>query len=156
MRVAMRVTVAVCLGTFLAMLAAAAVDESKPVADVDQQDAIAVAHKFRQSLSRGEGDVALSTLAEDVVIFEQGGVERSRTEYASHHLAADMAFLAGLETEIVQQWVFADDELVILASEIRQHGIYKGTEMDRVTTETLVLARGPSGWLISHIHWSGE
>ena len=156
MRVATPATVAGCLGTLFAALALVAFAETKPVADVDQQDAIAVAHKFRQSLSRSEGDVALSTLAEDVLIYEQGGVERSRTEYASHHLAADMAFLADLETEIEQQRVFADDDLVIVASEIRQHGVYKGTETDRVTTETLVLAKGANGWLISHIHWSGQ
>jgi ketosteroid isomerase-like protein len=156
MRVAMRATIAVCLGTLLAVLALAAVDESKPVADVDRHDAIAVAHKFRQALSRSDGDAALSTLAEDVLIFEHGGVERSRAEYASHHLAADMAFLAGLDTEVVDQRVFADDDLVILASEIRQHGTYKGAEVDRVTTETLVLANGANGWLIGHIHWSGD
>ena len=156
MRVAMRVTAAVCLGTFCAMLALAAVVEPKPAAHADRHDAIAVAHRFRQALSRGDGDAALSTLAEDVLTFEHGGVERSRAEYASHHLAADMAFLAGLETDVVDQRVFADDDLVILASETRQHGTYKGTEVDRVTTETLVLANGASGWLISHIHWSGD
>ncbi|TDJ25068.1 MAG: DUF4440 domain-containing protein [Gammaproteobacteria bacterium] len=149
-------TAAVCLGAFGAMLALAAVVEPKLGIDADREGATAVARGFRRSLSRGKGDAALSVLAEDVVIFEHGGVERSRSEYASHHLGADMAFLAHLETEIVHQRVFAGDDLVILASETRQHGTYRGAEIDRVTTETLVLEKGAQGWRISHIHWSGD
>ena len=156
MRVLLRATVVVCLCVFGATWAISAEVGPKPIVDAARQDAIAVALKFRQSLSDHEREAALSTLAEDVVIFEQGAVERSRSEYASHHLAADMAFLADIETETVRQRVFANDDLVIMASELRQHGTFKGAEIDSITTETLVLEKGAQGWLISHIHWSGD
>ncbi len=43
---------------------------------------------FHEGLAARDSVTALSLLAEDVVIYESGGVEASREEYRSHHLPA--------------------------------------------------------------------
>ena len=47
-----------------------------------------VVRAFHEALAKGDSTTALSLLAEDVVIYEAGGVETSRDEYRSQHLAA--------------------------------------------------------------------
>src|SRR3990170_3043923 len=54
--------------------------------------AAAVVDAFHAALRRGDTKAALSYLAENALIYEAGGVERGREEYASHHLGADSAF----------------------------------------------------------------
>ncbi len=46
---------------------------------------------IHEALASGDSVTALELLAEDVVIYESGGVEASREEYRSHHLPPDMA-----------------------------------------------------------------
>ena len=53
-----------------------------------------VVNAFHAALKRGDATAALNLMAEDVVIFESGGVERHRAEYATHHLKSDAAFSA--------------------------------------------------------------
>ena len=57
---------------------------------------VAIVDAFHAALTSGDTRAALDLLAEDVLIFESGGVERGRAEYASHHLAADAAFSAAV------------------------------------------------------------
>ena len=53
-----------------------------------------------KALASGDSVTALELLAEDVVIYESGGVEASREEYRSYHLPADMAFASSTEREV--------------------------------------------------------
>ncbi len=117
--------------------------------------ALMTANNFRAALSAGDADGALATLADDVVVYEHGGAERSRAEYASHHLAADMAYLANIQAELMAQHVIAGDGMVVITRETRQTGTHNGRDVDRTTTETLVLTASPDGWRIRHVHWSG-
>src|SRR5687767_1734260 len=54
--------------------------------------AAATVDAFHAALGRGDTRSAVALLADDALIFEGGGVERTKQEYASHHLAADAAF----------------------------------------------------------------
>lgn len=109
---------------------------------------------FQAALARGDGQAALAFLADDVLILEGGGVERSKTEYAAHHLAADMAFTKAVPGRTTRRAGAAVGDIAWIASEGRTTGRYKDKSVDRVTAETIVLRRNGSGWLITHIHGS--
>ena len=50
---------------------------------------------FHKALAGSDPKQALALLSDDVSIYESGGAEASKAEYASHHLDADIAFLKG-------------------------------------------------------------
>ena len=107
----------------------------------------------RQLTTRQQA-TALSYLAEDAVIFEGGSAERSKAEYAAHHLGADAAFSQAVPSKMIRRRAAAAGNMASIASEGRTTGTYKGRQVDRVTTETMVLRRTGAGWKIAHIHWS--
>lgn len=109
---------------------------------------------FHAALGRGDRAAALAVLAEDVLIFESGGVERSKAEYASHHLTADAEFAQAVPSTRLRRTGRVEGPLAWIASEGRTTGSWKGKAIDRVTTETMVLRRRGRGWAIVHIHWS--
>lgn len=109
---------------------------------------------FHAALRRGDTRSAADLLAGDALIFEGGGVERTKAEYASHHLAADAAFARAVPAVVTRRAGNAVGTMAWVASEGRTTGIYKDKPVDRVTAETMILRRGAQGWKIVHIHWS--
>ena len=113
-----------------------------------------VVDAFHAALGRGDTKTALSYLAENALIYEAGGVERGRQEYASHHLGADAAFAQAVPGKVTRRAGEAVGAVAWIATEGRTSGTYKGKAFDRITTETMVLRRIGGGWKIAHIHWS--
>ncbi len=111
---------------------------------------------FHRALKSGDTAAALTFLAPDVMIFEEGGAERSRDEYASHHLGSDAAFAAASQTAVTRRSGWADGQIAWITSEGRTTGQVNGRAVDRLTTETMVLKRHAEGWRIHHIHWSSR
>ena len=128
-------------------------DRSSKIAPV-ARPAAAVVDKFHGALGRGDTKAALAFLDERVMIFESGGVERSKAEYASHHLAADAAFTQAVPSKIVRRTGDAVGNIAWIATEGRATGTYKSKPVDQLTTETMVLRRIGGVWKITHIHWS--
>ena len=116
--------------------------------------AAAVVDAFHAALRRGDTKAALSHLTENALIYEAGGAERGRQEYASHHLAADAAFARAVPGKITRRAGEVAGDVAWIATEGRTTGTYKGKAVDRVTTETTVLRRLERTWKIVHIHWS--
>ena len=116
--------------------------------------AAAAVDAFHAALRRGDTRAALALLAGDALIFEAGGVERSRAEYASHHLGADAEFSKAVPTALTARRGNRTGELAWIASEGRTTGTYQGKPIDLVTTETMLLRRVGKAWRIVHIHWS--
>lgn len=116
--------------------------------------AAAVVDGFHAALRRGDAQSAKSFVADDALIFEEGGVERGKAEYAAHHLGADAAFSQAVPSTITRRAGEAAGNIAWIATEGRTTGTYKGKAIDRVTTETMVLRRSRGGWKIVHIHWS--
>jgi ketosteroid isomerase-like protein len=114
----------------------------------------AVVDSFHSALRRGDTRAALGLLAGNALIFESGGVERGKAEYASHHLAADAAFSQAVPSTITRRAGEAAGNVAWIATEGRTTGTYKGKALDRRTVETMVLRRTEAGWKIVHIHWS--
>lgn len=141
--------------------AAAAHDPAPPsqvqgTVQAEAAEAAAVVDAFHAALEAGNTDGALAMLAEDVMVLEEGGAERSRAEYASHHLAADAAFAAAVEATPARRSGWAAGDVAWIASEGRTTGTFNGRAVDRLSAETMVLKRGPDGWRIHHIHWSSR
>lgn len=111
---------------------------------------------FHAALAAGDGDRALAAMAPEVIIFESGGAEMSRDEYASHHLAGDMRFAASSEREVIEQRqeVFGDTALVLTRSHTT--GSIGDRQIDASGVETMVLRRADDGWRIVHVHWSSR
>ena len=118
------------------------------------QAAAATVDEFHAALTRGDAISAAALLTEDAVVFEAGGVERGKAEYAAHHLGADAAFAKAVPTMLTRRAGDSTGALAWIASEGRTSGTYNGRPVDSVTTETMVLRKIGSSWRIVHIHWS--
>jgi hypothetical protein len=88
------------------------------------------------------------------LIFEAGGAERTKAEYAAHHLPADAEFSRLISSIMTRRAGRSDGALAWVASEGRTTGLYKGKALDLLTTETVILRRAGRVWKIIHIHWS--
>jgi ketosteroid isomerase-like protein len=119
-------------------------------------DAAKVVDAFHAALRRGDTAAATSNLSEAVLIFEAGGAERSQAEYAKAHLAGDAAFAQAVGSELTRRTGGAGGDLAWVASEGRTRGRYKDRDVDRITTETMVLRRQAGAWKIVHVHWSSR
>jgi ketosteroid isomerase-like protein len=131
-------------------------EAAQPVATVSPaaRPAAAIVDAFHAALRRGDTDAAQSHLAHDALIYEAGGVERGKQEYAAHHLGADAAFAQAVPATVTRRAGEAVGDIAWIATEGRTAGIYTGKTVDRVTTETMVLRREGEAWKIVHIHWS--
>jgi ketosteroid isomerase-like protein len=118
--------------------------------------ASATVDAFHAALERGDTKAAAALLADDALVFESGGVERGKAEYASHHLPADALFARAVASKVTRRAGQADGRTAWIASESTTKGTYKGKPIDSVGTETMVLRREQAGWRIVHIHWSSK
>lgn len=116
--------------------------------------AAATVDSFHAALHRGDTRAAAALLADDALIFESGGVERTKAEYSAHHLPADAEFSRLVSSVVTRRTGNSAGNLAWIASEGRTTGTYDGKALDLTTTETMLLRRTNSGWRIVHIHWS--
>lgn len=119
-------------------------------------EAASVVDAFHAALEAGDTAAALTFMAEDVMIFEEGGAERSRDEYASHHLQADAAYAAASVSTMTRRAGRVDGDVAWITSEGSTTGQAGNSATTRLTVETMVLKRGEGGWRIQHIHWSSR
>jgi ketosteroid isomerase-like protein len=141
-----------------AAIAHEVVDNPAPAEAVDEaiRPVVAVVDAFHAALGSGNADAVLALLAEDVMVLEEGGAERSREEYAGHHLPADMAFAAATEAGVTRRAAWIQGDIAWVLTEGRTSGQFNGRAINRLTAETMILHRGADGWRIRHIHWSSR
>ena len=118
------------------------------------RSAAATVDAFHAALRRGDASAAAALLADDVLIFESGEVERSKAEYAAHHLGADAEFSRAVPSSPSRRAGDASGAMAWIASEGRATGTFHGRPIDQMTTETMVLRRAAHSWKIVQIHWS--
>lgn len=118
--------------------------------------ALAALDAFHAALGRGDTAGALARLADDVLIYEQGGAERSKAEYASHHLGSDAEFAKATRRELTTRRSFAAGDMVVVTSEARTTGRFRDRDIDTRGKETAVLRRTGGAWRIVHVHWSSQ
>lgn len=117
---------------------------------------VAIVERFHAAMARGDAEAVAALLAEDAVIYEQGGAEASKAEYLSGHLPGDIAYSAGMIDTITGRRSAVAGEMAVVMTQGRTTGAYDGKPVDRMTTETMVLSRIGGEWLITHIHWSSR
>jgi len=109
---------------------------------------------FHHALKVGNKKTARALLANDVLIFEGGGVERSAEQYAKRHMLADMKYLAAVKTKILEHTVKVIGSVAVSMSRSKTTGSYNGKELDYEGMETMTLNDINGEWKITHIHWS--
>ncbi len=154
----MRLAVAALI--FLAPPAALAQQSAPPTAAAQASQpagpAIAVVDDFHRALKSGDADAVLALMAPEVVVLEEGGAERSRDEYASHHLRSDMTFAAASDAVVSRRVASIEGDIALVLTEGRTTGRVNDRAIDRRTAETMILQRFAEGWRIRHIHWSSR
>jgi len=144
---------ALASGAFGAAFAAV---NAEPAAAPAESAAVAVVERFTKALQSGDRDGVLACLAPEVVIFEHGGAELSRDEYAHHHLGGDLEYLRATETQRTDRRVLDGGDRIVVLTRSETRGEYKGKPVASGGTETLVLERRGDAWLIVHVHWSSH
>ena len=129
---------------------ALAVAASAPV----PREAAAVVDAFHAALGRGDTAGAAAMLAPDVLIYESGRAERSKAEYAAHHLPADAIFARAVRRNTTRRSGRADGSSAWITTEATTKGKFRDKVIDSVGMETMVLKRTGPAWRIVHIHWS--
>lgn len=124
--------------------------------DATTVTSVATVEAFHKALASGNTRAALDLLAEDVLIFESGGVERSRAEYASHHLAADAAYSAAVRRTLVNRSHGEAGDAAWVTSVETVAGAYRGRAINSRSVETMLLRQVAGQWRITHIHWSSK
>ncbi len=131
-------------------------DHGNPAVDVPTDGPVFALNSFHAALNSGDEQTVMAVLSPDVLIFESGGAERSRAEYASHHMKSDMAFLAQMGHDQISQAASEQGDAAWIVTESRIYGRYKDKDIDIVSTETALLERSEDGWKIVHLHWSSR
>lgn len=111
---------------------------------------------FHAALSSGDKAKATSLLAPEITIFESGYVERSRDEYAGHHLGGDMEFAKNATRKVLKQTERIDGKTAIVWEETETTGTSRGKPVHAFGTETAVLEKNGDNWTIVHVHWSSR
>lgn len=127
---------------------------SSPLPAAEAGTPTATIEAFHSSLSAGDREGAFSWLDPNVMIFESGGAEMSREEYASHHLESDMAFAGATKTEVVDRQARSAGDTAWVLSRTRTTGQFRDRPVDVDGVETMILQRDAGHWRIVHIHWS--
>ena len=113
-----------------------------------------VVDAFHLALQAGDRRKALEQLTADVLIFEQGAINHSRTEYARKHLAEDIGFAAVTQRTVTRRSTKIQGNVAWVTSVNRARGRFKNRVVDIATDETMILTRVGGKWRITHIHWS--
>ena len=119
-------------------------------------DATSAAAAFHAALNASNAEAASALLADDLTVYEEGHVERSKAEYVSGHMPGDLAYSRAVPGATIRSQTFTRGDLAWVISEGRTTGTYQGKPVDRITTETMILRLDAGGWRIVHIHWSSR
>lgn len=127
-----------------------------PAAAADSADPVATAQAFSAALTARDETTVKTLLAPDVLIYESGGQETSRDEYAGQHMKDDMEFMANAKVQVLDSKHDIGHDRAWVATRSRVTAKYKDKAIDIFSTETLVLKRTPEGWRIVHVQWSSR
>ena len=111
---------------------------------------------FHDALHAGDKAAATAKLSPQVVIYEAGHVERSRDEYAGHHLGGDIAFAKTTTRKVLKHSERIDGNLAVVLDETETTGTWQGKPVHSFGTETALLEKKGDEWVVVHFHWSSR
>ena len=123
-------------------------DEARP--------AVAVVEEFSAALKAGDLERVRALLADDVLVLESGGAERSKQEYFASHAAADAEFLREAHVQVTHRTARLHGDVAWVGTESEMHASKDGAPLTLLGSESMILKRTPEGWRIVHIHWSSR
>lgn len=133
------------------MLPAAARAEPAPMLVPTQ-----VVDAFHAALAGGDRKGVVEHLAADLVIYEQGFVERGRDAYAEGTMLNDITFASLVKRETLRRDAWEDGNVAWVLTLSAIAGDFGDQKLALVNTETLLLRRTDLGWKIVHIHRSAH
>lgn len=115
-----------------------------------------VVDTFHAALVKGDRKAVVEQLAADVVIFEQGFVEKGRDAYAEGSLPNDLTFAGMVKREVLSRDAWEDGNVAWVLTRAAVSGDFGEQKLELENTETLLLRRTDAGWKITHIHRSAH
>jgi hypothetical protein len=125
-----------------------------PVAP-DRESITGAVNAFHAALAEGNEGAAVTLLAPDVQILEEGA-RQSRDEYLHEHLGADIAFAKAVPSKRSAMIVRQEGTTAWTTATTESKGTFMGREINSAGTELMVLSQTPEGWRIRAIHWSSH
>ena len=129
---------------------------AEPPPPAAEEGARTAAAAFHSALEAGDRAAALALLLPEVTVFESGGAELSRDDYAAHHLGADIEFVRATSEEVLARDVIAGSGMAVVTTRSRTTGTFRDKPIDLDGAETLVMRQTDDGWRIAHVHWSSH
>ena len=129
-------------------------EKNNPLFTGNDTEVAIVVSQLHEALLAGEQEVIKDILDDQVLIFEGSGAERSYSEYASHHMMSDMAFLSKMNIELIERQIMIRGDIAIASSRSKINGQYKDMNIDKISIETLVLEKKNNQWKVVRVHWS--
>lgn len=115
-----------------------------------------IVNDFHRALEENYRQGVLNLLEDRVIIFEGGFIDAGQIQYDEQHLGEDLAYSATMRYQLIHREAYVSGDLGYVISQGRSVGRFQGRQMQYNGTETMILRRGPAGWKIAHIHWSGH
>lgn len=111
---------------------------------------------FHDALSKGDTAEIMRILAPNVIIYESGFVERSRAEYAAHHLPEDIKFAQRSNLKVLNLAEKRMGDFSMVMEETETTAQQNNKQVKYFGTGSLLLEKIHDEWLITHIHWSSR
>ncbi|MEP6602806.1 MAG: DUF4440 domain-containing protein [Spartobacteria bacterium] len=144
-----------CTTTILSLVLSISARCEQTLTETDTDAVTRTVETFHGALRRGDSAAALALLAADVMVLESGSAQ-TREEYASEHLAEDIAFVKGVPGTRSKVVVKQEGNVAWTTASTESVGKFNGHEINSVGVESMVLTKTESAWLIRTIHWSSH
>ncbi|MGQ0622932.1 MAG: nuclear transport factor 2 family protein [Panacagrimonas sp.] len=112
--------------------------------------------RFHQALRENNPSDALTHVAPDAVIYEQGFAENTRDEWVRGQLQDAIAFAKLTERTTLRRELHQSHDLAWVLSSTATTGIFDGRPLALEGAETAVLRLESGIWKIVHLHWSAH
>jgi len=124
---------------------------------VAQDEATKVVDDFMTALAGNQLEAARQAMTPNAVVIANGLVLGTRDGYIDGAAKADAAAMKSVRSrELIHRDSQVGAQIGWVVSEKRMVGDAAGQMRAMVLTETFLLAKTPSGWKISGIHWSSR
>jgi ketosteroid isomerase-like protein len=121
----------------------------------DSSEVAKAVEAYHAAEAAGDSAAMLALLDEDALILESGGIE-TKVDFRSHHIAADIAYIRAVQIVRSPIRVRTRGDAAWATSTSTAQGNVNGRAVNSAGAELMVLARTPSGWKITAIHWSSR
>ena len=136
---------------------AQATPESPAQATQAENEATRVVDAFMTALSDGQLEAARQAMTPGAVVIANGAVLGTRDGYIDGAAKGDAAAMKSVRSrELLHRDSQVGAQMAWVVSEKRMVGEGAGQFRAMVVTETVLLTKTASGWMISGIHWSSR